>query len=111
MMNSEQSALIRLLYQQAGFSEDDARSIKKGPYTDDARQMLELTPTFEVLSRPDLPRGSIKAISDTKKIPYGTIRDWRTKLLNDSEWRPYSHPNQHKRPLNDEQEQELIRQI
>jgi hypothetical protein len=110
-MSSEQSALVARLYQQAGFSEDDARSIKKRPYTDYAQQMLELAPTFEVLAKPQLPHGSIKAISETKGVPYGTIRDWRTKLLHDPEWRPYSNRNQHLRALSPEQEDELVRQI
>jgi hypothetical protein len=93
LMTAEQHALVAQLSEAAGFAEDDALAIRKRPHNDSADRMIELAPTFEVLSTPVLPKGSVKAIAAVVSIPYGAIRDWRLKLSADPGWRPYEDHN------------------
>jgi hypothetical protein len=110
-MTIEQHQLVARLYERSGFSAADAELIKKRRHTDYARRMDELAPTFEVLTVADVPRGAIKAVAEVTGIPLGTIKDWRSKLLHDPEWRPYENRNEHRRCLSREQEAELCREI
>jgi hypothetical protein len=73
--------------------------------------MTELASTFDALALQELPRGTVKAVSDVIGIPLGTIKDWKSRLHDDPEWRAYQNRNQHRRALTEEQEAELCRQI
>jgi hypothetical protein len=40
-------------------------------------RLLELEPTFQVLSQRELHYGTIPILSRTSHIPVGTLHDWR----------------------------------
>lgn len=44
-------------------------------------------------------------------IPTGTLFEWRSKLIKDSEWRPYAYDNSSHRLLSEAGEKELVKKI
>jgi hypothetical protein len=72
---------------------------------------LELESTFHVLSRPDLPYGTIPALSQTSHMLIGTLQSWGKKLLVDSSWWPGKRYGRSSRLLTDEEEADLAATI
>jgi hypothetical protein len=110
-MTALRRALVAHLYETVGFSEEDALALRKRSHKDYTDEMIALAPTFELLSRTTLPKGSVKAIAPVASISYGTVRDWRLKLHADPDWRPYEDRNRHRRTLSEEEEREPCKQI
>jgi hypothetical protein len=85
-MEDRTRVFLEGVYTNAGFTLDDVPS--KPRHIDYTPGLLELEPTFHILSRPDLPYGTIPALSQTSHIPIGTLQRWRKQLLVDVFWRP-----------------------
>ena len=84
------------------------RKTPRESHLDDPR----LDTTFEVLAEPNLLRGLISAISEKINVKVNTLRDWRTKLLENKYWRP-SRENYgcHLRKLSDQLEDSIMAYI
>jgi hypothetical protein len=84
-MEDRTRVLLEGIYTKTGFTLDNVPF--KTRHTDCTARLLELEPTFHVLLRPNLPYGTIPAISQTSHISFGTLQRWRKQLLLDSSWR------------------------
>ena len=84
---------------------------RKRPHFEVADMMDKVEPIFSQLGKAKLPYGAISAISEKTKLNYETLRDWRTKLLKNPEWRPYRDRNRGKQSLSPELEAILADKI
>ena len=84
---------------------------KKRPHFEVAGMMEKVEPIFEQLGKAKLPYGAVSAIAEKSKLNYETLRDWRTKLLKNPEWRPYRDRNRGKQSLSPEFEARLADKI
>jgi hypothetical protein len=71
-----------------------------------------MEPLMDKLSDPDLERGFIKQAHDRLGFPTGTLRFWRSELLDDPFYRPYrTLANLSQRALTHAQEQRVYDKI
>jgi hypothetical protein len=68
-VTAEQRALVAHLDETAGFCEEYARAVRKRPHKDSADKMIELAPTFEILSRATFFKDSVSVIAAFASIP------------------------------------------
>jgi hypothetical protein len=77
------------IIQRMGLTNDDIKRQKRRNSwynkTDD-----ELEPIFKVLSERKLPYGAVRRLSLRLNIKERTVRQWREKLIQFPEWRPYA---------------------
>jgi hypothetical protein len=99
------SSLLSEIYQRAGFGPEDVPS--RRVRADYSSRVMELEPTFRVLSLPELPYGTIPALAKASNIPRPTLRHWRERLRQDESWRPGERYGETSRLLTDEEETQL----
>jgi hypothetical protein len=104
MMNAQARSLLAGVYESADFTLDDVPS--KLPHTNYSAHLLEVEPTFQVLSQHELRYGMIPILSRTSHIPIGILQDWRKHLRVDSSWRQGQRYGLAARLLTDEEETE-----
>jgi hypothetical protein len=72
MMNTQAHSLLAGVYESAGFTLDDMPS--KLPHTNYFARLLELEPTFQVLSQHELRYGTISILSNKPHLDGNTPR-------------------------------------
>jgi hypothetical protein len=56
-------------------------------------------------------KGCIAAMAVVTHIPYRRLKDWSLPLLTNVDWRPYDDSNAHRRPLNKNEEAEVLQEL
>ena len=84
---------------------------RKRPHFEVSGIMKDIEPIFVQLSKDLLKYGAVSQISQKSGLNYETLRDWRSKLLQNPEWRPYQNRNIHKRALSPQAEARLAQKI